>query len=112
MTGPKLPTGAGKYELVQDAKADLKAFRELIDSLPPPLITTAIYVATTGSDAALGKVIGPSFASAEMPDVVENLVATYLELRHEDERFVDTVHRVGIAPFKGRVYREDIEHAA
>ena len=39
-----------------------------------------------------------------MPDVVENLIDTYLRLRHEDERFVDTVHRLGIAPFKQRVY--------
>ena len=65
-----------------------------------------------GEHARLGQVIGPSFAAAEMPDVVENLVAAYLELRHEDERFVDTVHRVGLAPFKGRVYREEIERAA
>ncbi|HEX3061488.1 MAG TPA: nitrite/sulfite reductase [Usitatibacter sp.] len=57
-----------------------------------------------GSNAALGQVIGPSFAAAEMPDVVETLIGTYLDIRHEDELFVDTVHRVGIAPFKARVY--------
>ena len=32
-----------------------------------------------GNDAALGKVIGPSFAADEMPDVVERLIETYLE---------------------------------
>jgi sulfite reductase (NADPH) hemoprotein beta-component len=57
-----------------------------------------------GNDAALGKVIGPSFAAAEMPDVIERLIETYLELRHEDERFVDVVRRLGIEPFKERVY--------
>ena len=57
-----------------------------------------------GSNAALGQVIGPSFAAAEMPDVVEKLVGTYLDARHDDELFVDTVHRLGIAPFKRRVY--------
>ncbi len=57
-----------------------------------------------GRQAALGQVIGPSFAAAQMPDVVACLIETYTELRHEDELFVDTVHRLGIAPFKARVY--------
>ena len=57
-----------------------------------------------GNDAALGKVIGPSFAAQQMPDVVARLIETYLAQRHDDERFVDTVHRVGIDPFKERVY--------
>jgi sulfite reductase (NADPH) hemoprotein beta-component len=57
-----------------------------------------------GANAALGDVIGPSFAAADMPDVVEKLIETYLEVRHEDELFVDTVHRLGIAPFKQNVY--------
>ena len=65
-----------------------------------------------GNDARLGQVIGPSFAAAEMPDVVEGLVETYLGLRHADERFVDTVQRLGIAPFKARVYREELARAA
>ncbi len=66
-----------------------------------------------GSDAALGQVIGPSFAAAEMPDVIQKLIGTYLDARHEDERFVDTVHRVGIAPFKARVYGDskEVTHA-
>ena len=57
-----------------------------------------------GNDAALGKVIGPSFAAHEMPDVIERLIDAYLAQRHDDERFVDTVHRLGIEPFKERVY--------
>jgi sulfite reductase (NADPH) hemoprotein beta-component len=57
-----------------------------------------------GNDAALGKVIGPSFAAHEMPDVISRLIEAYLEQRHDDERFVDTVHRLGIDPFKERVY--------
>ena len=57
-----------------------------------------------GTRAALGKVIGPAFAAAEMPGVVERLIETYVELRHDDERFVDTVHRLGLEPFKERVY--------
>jgi sulfite reductase (NADPH) hemoprotein beta-component len=57
-----------------------------------------------GNDARLGKIIGPSFARAQMPDVVEKLIQTYIEYRVDDERFVDTVHRLGIEPFKERVY--------
>ncbi|WP_332670431.1 nitrite/sulfite reductase [Aromatoleum sp.] len=59
---------------------------------------------TQGNDTALGKVIGPSFARDQMADVVEKLIDTYIEYRHEGERFVDTVHRLGIEPFKQRVY--------
>ena len=55
--------------------------------------------------SAIGKVIGPSFKADDMPDVVSRLVEIYLELREEDERFVDTVARVGLAPFKDDVYR-------
>ncbi len=58
-----------------------------------------------GKASALGKVIGPSFSAAEVPDVIERLVETFGEQRQGDERFIDTVQRVGIEPFKARVYR-------
>ena len=55
--------------------------------------------------AALGRVLGPSFARAEVPDVIERLIERYLDLRDsEAERFVDVVHRVGIEPFKESIY--------
>ena len=58
-----------------------------------------------GAEAALGKVIGPSVARAEVPDVIERLVAAYLEHRESDqEHFIDVVHRLGIEPFKAHVY--------
>ena len=54
---------------------------------------------------ALGRVLGPSFARAEVPDVVARLIACYLERRDSDaERFIDVVQRIGIEPFKERVY--------
>ena len=54
---------------------------------------------------AIGDVIGPSFAAAEIPDVISTLIETYIDNREsEEERFVDTVHRIGIAPFKEKVY--------
>ncbi|MBL8446082.1 MAG: nitrite/sulfite reductase [Zoogloeaceae bacterium] len=57
-----------------------------------------------GNEASIGKVIGPSFAAAEMPEVIEALLDTYVAQRFEDELFVDTVRRVGVEPFKARVY--------
>ncbi|CAM3532231.1 nitrite/sulfite reductase [Bordetella sputigena] len=55
--------------------------------------------------AAIGRIIGPSFARDEVPGVVETLIHTYLRLRDsEEERFVDVVGRVGIEPFKADVY--------
>ena len=57
-----------------------------------------------GNEARLGKVIGPSFSAQEMPDVVEKIIKVYLESRHADERFLDTFDRIGIDPFKNRVY--------
>jgi sulfite reductase (NADPH) hemoprotein beta-component len=55
--------------------------------------------------ASLGKVLGPSFARADVPDVIERLIECYLQRRdHEDERFIDVVHRIGIEPFKESVY--------
>ena len=55
--------------------------------------------------ASLGKVIGPSFARADVPSVIERLVKCYLEHRDsEAERFIEVVHRIGPDPFKDYVY--------
>jgi sulfite reductase (NADPH) hemoprotein beta-component len=55
-------------------------------------------------DASLGKILGPSFAQDDMADVIEKLISVYVEQRTEDERFIDTYQRIGIDPFKERVY--------
>ncbi|MAY01651.1 MAG: sulfite reductase [Gammaproteobacteria bacterium] len=57
-----------------------------------------------GREAKLAKVLGPSFAQVEIPDVVEKIVSVYLEQRQKDEKFIDTYQRLGIEPFKERVY--------
>ena len=44
--------------------------------------------------------IGPSFAADEVPDVIEALIDAYRANRASGERFIDTVRRIGIAPFK------------
>jgi sulfite reductase (NADPH) hemoprotein beta-component len=55
-------------------------------------------------DASLGQILGPSFAQEEMAEVIEKIVTVYVEKRVEDERFIDTFRRIGIEPFKERVY--------
>ena len=59
-----------------------------------------------GRDAALGKVIGPSFAAADVPDVIGALIDVYVERRIDGERFIDTLQRIGTEPFKERVYAQ------
>jgi len=56
------------------------------------------------TDAAVGKILGPSFAREDMPEVVSKLIQVYVDHRTEEERFLDTYRRVGIDPFKERVY--------
>ncbi len=59
---------------------------------------------TGANGARLGRVIGPSFSAEEMPDVVSKVIDTFVESRIDGERFIDTFDRIGIAPFKERVY--------
>ena len=64
-----------------------------------------IEIGGNQAPASLGKIIGPSFARADIPDVIERLIDCYLARRDsEAERFVDVVHRIGIEPFKESVY--------
>lgn len=58
----------------------------------------------SGNNAALAKVLGPAFSANEMPTVVRGLIDVFVEKRVEGEQFVETYHRVGIEPFKERIY--------
>jgi sulfite reductase (NADPH) hemoprotein beta-component len=57
-----------------------------------------------GAKAALGSVIGPSVPKLEVAESIARLLDVYVEHRRADERFVDTVGRLGVKPFKERVY--------
>ena len=59
---------------------------------------------SSGREASLGQILGPSFAQDSMPDVIEKIINVYVEQRTEDEQFIDTFRRIGIDPFKERVY--------
>ncbi len=64
---------------------------------------------TRGGGAAVGRIIGPSFAREQVAHVVDRLIRTYLSLRDsEAERFIDVVDRVGIDPFKRDVYADPL----
>jgi sulfite reductase (NADPH) hemoprotein beta-component len=55
-------------------------------------------------DASLGEVIGPSVPQAAVADTIQKLIDVYVEQRHDEERFIDTVRRLGVEPFQDRVY--------
>jgi len=56
-------------------------------------------------NAALGALIGPAVPYAQVADVVEDIAKAYRELRQQpDELFVDAVKRLGVEPFRERVY--------
>ncbi len=64
-------------------------------------VTVAGADGSTLSGAAVaGKVIGPSFAADEVPDVIEAVVGVYLQQRQRGEHFVDTARRLGALPFR------------
>jgi sulfite reductase (NADPH) hemoprotein beta-component len=68
-----------------------------------------VYQITIGGradeNAALGNLIGPGVKFDEVADVVEDIVEAYLALRERpEELFMDTVKRLGVEPFKERVY--------
>ncbi|MSU97832.1 nitrite/sulfite reductase [Pseudomonas mandelii] len=65
-----------------------------------------------GKNSALGKVIGPSFSAAEVPGVIERIIATFVDYRESEELFVDTLQRIGLEPFKEQVYPKLLEVSA
>ena len=58
----------------------------------------------SGQNARVGKILGPSFTAEDIPAVVDKVIQVYTENRQPEEAFVDTVERLGLDPFKERVY--------
>jgi len=55
--------------------------------------------------AVVGTLIGPAVPYGQVADVVEDIVEAYLALRERpDELFIDAVKRLGVEPFRERVY--------
>jgi sulfite reductase (NADPH) hemoprotein beta-component len=59
---------------------------------------------TLSGASTAGKVVGPSFSAAEVPEVIEAVLDAYREQRQsaggKAETFIATLRRVGIEPFK------------
>jgi len=66
-----------------------------------------------GNDASIGEILGAALAQDEIVDAIERVLGRYLQIREsEDERFIDTVRRVGLEPFKQAVYGSVAKAAA
>ncbi|MGA2025311.1 MAG: nitrite/sulfite reductase [Steroidobacteraceae bacterium] len=66
---------------------------------------------SAAAPAALGEVIGPAVAKEAVADTIQKLLEVYVRERHgEEERFLDTVRRLGVEPFRERVY--ETHHSA
>jgi sulfite reductase (NADPH) hemoprotein beta-component len=57
-----------------------------------------------GNHASIGKVIGPSFGAEQIPDVMADIIDTYVKHRTADEPFIETYRRLGVTPFKEAAY--------
>lgn len=58
----------------------------------------------SGHDMKIGQIIGPSFAESGVADAIEKIIDVYVEKRIEGESFQMTFERIGMAPFKEKVY--------
>ncbi|MBK8537486.1 MAG: nitrite/sulfite reductase [Candidatus Competibacteraceae bacterium] len=56
------------------------------------------------NDATLGDILGPSVPKTEVANTLERILRVYVERREDDERFLDTFRRIGLEPFRARVY--------
>jgi sulfite reductase (NADPH) hemoprotein beta-component len=59
---------------------------------------------SSDQNASLGDRTGPGFPADKAVDAVETILNTYIEIRDQGERFLDTYRRVGMAPFKEALY--------
>ena len=57
-----------------------------------------------GNDASLGQIIGPSFSREDVPAKIETILQVFVAKRQEGEPFLSCFRRIGMDPFKERVY--------
>ncbi|GMQ75010.1 MAG: nitrite/sulfite reductase [Gammaproteobacteria bacterium] len=61
---------------------------------------------SAGNAPALGERLGAAIAKYRVAEAIGDILEVYLTCREEGETFVETVHRIGITPFKERVYAD------
>jgi len=61
---------------------------------------------SSANDAALGDRLGPAIAKDQVANTIGKILQVYVEQRSEGETFLDTYRRLGIEPFKNKVYSD------
>ncbi len=56
------------------------------------------------NEASLAKVLGPAFAEQEIPFVIGKIIDVYKDNRVDGEAFLGTYQRIGLEPFKDKIY--------
>lgn len=56
------------------------------------------------NEASLAKIIGPAFAQEEIPQVIRTIIDVYRDHRQDSESFISTYQRIGLDPFKEKIY--------
>lgn len=67
---------------------------------------------SSAEDAAIGTILGQAVSSADVAAAIETLALAYVGLREPGERFLGTVRRLGIEPFREALYGADQRPAA
>ncbi len=57
-------------------------------------------------DASVGKIMGPAFSEHDIVPAIEKVIEVFLANREPEERFLDCYRRIGMEPFKERVYAD------
>ncbi|HRS18263.1 MAG TPA: hypothetical protein P5243_02065, partial [Bacteroidales bacterium] len=55
-----------------------------------------------GSHTSFGKIVG-EFKTADIPEITETVLDTFIKLRNDSETLAQTVQRIGVEPFKEAV---------
>lgn len=59
---------------------------------------------SSDNEAAIGERLGPSVAKHEITQTILDILDVYIQNRHEEESFLQIVNRIGLEPFKEKVY--------
>jgi sulfite reductase (NADPH) hemoprotein beta-component len=59
---------------------------------------------SASDDASLGDRLGRAIAKEKVADAISDILSVYVDQRQDEERLIDTYRRIGIEPFRERVY--------
>ena len=60
----------------------------------------------------MGERLGPAIGKDSVAETIAELLSVYLEQRAEGERFIETYRRIGVEPFRARVYNNGVRREA